>query len=390
MKIIHCITGLTPDGAQRMLLRVACSLNSMGFENRVVSLGAPHPFGEEFERKGIPVSFPGVRKNIRGIAGIRTLLALIRQESPDILQGWMYHGNLILSLLRPALPAELPVVWNIRRGMDDYRERKMLTRLTVKANARLSQTPAKIIYCTEESRFQHEEFGFHRGRGIVIGNGFDARRFRPRGGAREKIRERLGFTDETVVIGNVGRYDTAKGRAFLIDAFAMIHRQYPRARLMLVGRGMSDDNIALKTRLHEIGVSRSVVLYGESSAIEEVYSAFDVLCSSSVAEGFPNVVAEAMLSELPCVATDTGNIRKLLEGVGVVVPSRDARLLSEALGQMCTRSEGVRREMGRVSRERIARMYSLETVAAQYAQLYASLAKIRKNGGKYALEEAAS
>jgi glycosyltransferase involved in cell wall biosynthesis len=169
----------------------------------------------------------------------------------------------------------------------------------------------------------------------------------------------------------------------------MIHRQYPHARLMLVGRGLNDENLALKNRLQELGISKNVVLYGESSAIEEVYPAFDVMCSSSVAEGFPNVVAEAMLSELPCVATNTGNTRKLLEGVGVVVPSRDPQLLSEALGDMCARSPEARSAMGRLSRERIARMYSLETVAAQYAQLYRSLAGFRKSGGKCALEEAA-
>jgi glycosyltransferase involved in cell wall biosynthesis len=389
MKIVHCITGLTPDGAQRMLLRVARSLNTMGFENRVISLGSPHPFGEEFEKNGIPVSFLGLRSNVRGIAGIRTLRALLREESPHILQGWMYHGNLLLSLARPTLATGSPVVWNIRRGMDDYRERKMMTRWVVKASAQLSKTPEKIVYCTEESRRQHEEFGFDSRKGIVIGNGFDAQRFRPRPEARRQIREKLGFTDETVVIGNVGRYDVAKGRTFLIDAFAMIHRLYPHARLMLVGRGLNDENLALKNRLQELGISKNVVLYGESSAIEEVYPAFDVMCSSSVAEGFPNVVAEAMLSELPCVATNTGNTRKLLEGVGFVVPSRDPQLLSEALGDMCARSPEARSAMGRLSRERIARMYSLETVAAQYAQLYRSLAGFRKSGGKCALEEAA-
>jgi glycosyltransferase involved in cell wall biosynthesis len=107
--------------------------------------------------------------------------------------------------------------------------------------------------------------------------------------------------------------------------------------------------------------------------MEEIYPAFDVLCSSSVNEGFPNVIAEAMLSGVACVATDVGNTRSLLEGIGIVVAPRCARSLADGLGEMCDRNVHGRSEAGRCGRERILMRYSLEGAAHQYAQLYSSL-----------------
>ena len=382
MQVVHCITGLTSDGAQRMLLRLADQLQRRGVRNHVVSLGRREPFAEMFEEKGIEVFSLGMHRGLSFLRGLQALRKIIRTLNPDLLQGWMYHANFILSLLRPTLMPQPLIVWNIRRGLDDYSDRKFLTRAMIRMNARMSSGVSCVIYCTEESRVQHEEYGFDASASAVVGNGFDAQRFRPRPEARVVVRSKLSLGSDTILIGNVGRYDSAKGKNFLLDAFAMVHQRNPKTHLVLVGRGMTPENSQLRGRVQEIGISSAVTLYGEVGAIEEIYPAFDVMCSSSVNEGFPNVIAEAMLSGIACVATDVGNTRGLLDGIGVVVAARCVNSLADGLGAMCDRGAHARGEAGRYGRERISRLYSLEGIAHQYAKLYSSLVG---RGGKEAV-----
>ena len=328
MRVVHCITGLSGDGAQRMLLRLVVQLQQRGVHNFVISLSKREPLALEFERHGIPVHALDMGHASRIARGFMRLRSLMTELDPDVMQGWMYHANLAVSLVAPLLPKKTPVVWNIRRGLDDYRERKLSTRAMVRLGARLSSRANQIIYCTHESRAQHELFGFSSNQGTVLGNGFDTTLFAPNAEMRAVIRERLGVVEQDILIGNIGRDDSAKGRPFLFEAFAELLLRVPRARLLLVGRGMDDSNRELRGRLVASRIAARVVLLGEYTPVSELYSAMDIFCSSSVCEGFPNVIAEAMSSGVPCVATDTGNTSGLLHGTGIVVPPRFGRYLA--------------------------------------------------------------
>lgn len=381
MRVVHCITGLSGDGAQRMLLRLADGLQRRGVENFVISLSSREPLAEAFEARGIPVYTVNVSPNLRGVAALFKLRRLLSELSPDLLQGWMYHANLLLTLMRPFLSTRIPVAWNMRRGTENLRELKFSTRLVVHANRWLSSRPDRIMYCTSESRQQHEALGFDSESGIVIGNGFDLDQFAKSPNLRRDIRERFGVVDTDILIGNIGRDDIAKGRPFLIEAFAALLTWIPHARLMLVGRGMSDTNPELRRLLVSFGVASRVILVGEYSPSSELYPAMDIFCSSSVAEGFPNVIAEAMCCEVPCVATDVGNTRELLEGVGVVVPPRSAACLVEGLAAMCREGRGAWDERGARGRSRISEMYSLDRVVDHYAQLYNEMIGVGRPAG---------
>ena len=370
MRVVHCITGLRGDGAQRMLLRLAGGLQSRGIDNVVVSLSSREPLADAFEARGIRVYSLDMSTIFRGLFALRTLKNLINELAPDVLQGWMYHANLVTTLVRPLTRRSVPVLWNIRRGTDDVRERKFVTRVVIRANAWLSSRAERIVYCTRESRDQHEALGFYHRNGVVIGNGFDVERFARSQEFRKLIRERYDVADTDILIGNIGRDDSAKGRTYLIEAFAEVMKRVPQARLMLVGRGMSEANPELRRLLVSSGVAPRVILVGEYSPISELYSAMDILCSSSVTEGFPNVIGEAMCCELPCVASDVGNVRALLDGIGLVVPPRSAPRLAHALISMCEEDRAAWRDRGARARARIAELYSLSVVVGSYASLY--------------------
>jgi len=371
MNVLHCITGLSGDGAQRMLLRLTQGLLARDISSSVISLGKETPVVERFEANGIPVySLNLAASAVQAIRGIWRVKKLIEQLRPDWVQGWMYHANIVSMGAVLAGRYRPPLVWNIRRGLDDYSERSLKTRSVVKSNAIMSQFPQQIIYCSQESRVQHEGMGFYAERGEVLPNGFDTSKFSPCQNARESTRSRLGISADELVVGNVARFDVAKGHTYLLEAFADLSREIKEAKLVLIGRGVNDSNGELVAVLRRVGVADRVLLLGEQESVEAIYPAFDIYCSSSLNEGFPNAISEAMSCGVPCVVTDTGASRQLVEGVGIVVRSREALRLSDGLKRLAALNISTRRELGEKARERIQRLYSLDAAVDRYADFY--------------------
>lgn len=354
-----------------MLLRLVEAMSKQGFEAEVVNLGPTSALVEAFERVRVPVYSLNLSSSFfEMIRGARRLRRIIQRSSPDVLQGWMYHANALLLAAQILENRPRPIFWNIRRGMDDYRERGRITRLFTRVNALFSNCASQIIYCSSESRRQHEEYGFFKKRGVVIGNGFDVYRFHPREDARIEFRSQLGCAENDIVIGNVGRFDVAKGHTYLLKAVKRLLAEVPNIRLVCVGRGMDASNVEIMNMLDSDEIRSRVHLVGERSALERIYPAFDIFCSSSIGEGFPNALSEAMACGVPCVATDTGASRELVEGVGEVVKPRDTAEIVDGLRSMIRKTSEERRVLGVAGRERIASQFALTAVAERYAELY--------------------
>jgi glycosyltransferase involved in cell wall biosynthesis len=382
MRVLHCITGLSGDGAQGMLLRLAKELQRDGVESQVVNLGEETKVVATFQESNIAVRSLGLRPTgadaLRGALMVRKLIDEIK---PSVMQGWMYHANFVLTTAAQRSRGQLPpVLWNIRRGLDDYRHRRLTTRAVIRGNAWLSRLPSRIIYCSRECRLQHEVFGFERKAGIVLYNGYDSSRFVPSEKLRVEFRERNKLGDDEFVVGMVGRYDIAKGHTYLIQAFAKIAAIVPNARLVLVGRGVDASNQQICAELSSLGLRSRVLLLGEQEAIERIYPGFDLYCSSSINEGFPNAIAEAMSCGVPSVVTDVGASREIAEDPGIVVQSREPDELAKAMVSMATKSREELRARGQKGRERIVSRYALPLVAKDYLRVYQDALRARNLG----------
>jgi glycosyltransferase involved in cell wall biosynthesis len=114
---------------------------------------------------------------------------------------------------------------------------------------------------------------------------------------------------------------------------------------------------------------------GERKDISNIMYALDVYCLSSKSEGFPNVVAEAMLMQTPCVVTDVGDAKRIVGSLGKVVPSNNASELANALLEMERLDTHELRKIGRASREKILETYNIEVIAQQYSRLYEAVIK---------------
>jgi glycosyltransferase involved in cell wall biosynthesis len=211
IKVLHAITTLEIGGAECMLLRLLEAGARDKFEPSVLSLMDPDEaqvatVTAQIAALGVTIATLGMPQGGHPSPGnLWRLCRLVRAAPPDLLQGWMYHGSLAATIGSWALRQRPPVLWNIRHSVHDLALEKPLTRLIIQLSARLSRLPQAIIYNSRVSAAQHARLGFDASRAVVIPNGFDGERFRPRPEATGRLRAELGIDPARAVIGLVAR-----------------------------------------------------------------------------------------------------------------------------------------------------------------------------------------
>lgn len=373
-RILHIITGLATGGAERSLVNLLTGPLADRFDAHVVSLDDDGDFGPALVRAGVGVDPLHLRRRRSPVGAFLDLRRIMRAYQPDLVQGWMYHGNLAASLAARFAGAPIPVAWNIRQSLYDVRTEKRGTRGVIRLLARMSPRPAAIIYNSHQSRLHHEAFGFASKHGVVIPNGFDPARWHPDAGRRSALRALLGLRDDDILLGFVGRHHPQKDVPTFLKACAEAMEANSRLHVMLVGEGLTTDNAALSGDFARLPGQR-VHLLGRRGDVEAILPGCDVFCLSSSSEAFPNVLGEAMTCALPCVATDVGDCARLLGGHGRIVPPGDSRAMAAAIAEIARTSLARRKEMGEAARARIVDAFGLGSTIDAYAELYHSMLK---------------
>lgn len=369
MKICHIITGLEVGGAERALHTVLSSSLAEYHECSVISLLDMGHYGPLIDRLGIPVHCLGMSAILPGIGDILRLRSMLREIEPDIIQGWMYHGNLAATAGRFLVGGNPTVVWNIRHSLHRLRTQKWSTRAAIHLSRMLSKNPDAIVYNSSVSRHQHEALGFEARKGRIIPNGFDLSIWRPIPKARTLLREAIGLNNDDPLLGYVGRFDPLKDIPNLLTALQLVMRVNPRIHVALIGRGVGPDNLSLEPYLSALPADRLHIL-GQRSDMIDVYPAFDLLCLCSSSEAFPNVVGEAMAVGVPAVVTDVGDCAAMVGDTGWIVPPSDSEALARNILAAVSESDEARRQRGVRARQRIKANFSLAAAIEQYSQLY--------------------
>lgn len=210
------------------------------------------------------------------------------------------------------------------------------------------------------------------GRVIVMPNGIDTGRFRPDQASREQARRDLGLGPDDVLVLNVGRLVPEKDQAMLIEAFAELSRDMPKARLMIAGDGPLRDELAHQVARH--GLNHAVLLAGARKDIPELLRAADVFVLSSRIEGMPLAVGEALASGLPVVATAAAGVAELAGDTATLTPTGNPQALASALRNAIADLPGTETERDR-RRQRIVGHFDVNGVARQWLAQYRSLRK---------------
>jgi len=385
-----------------MLCRQLSVMDRQRWDPVVISLtdgSAPEAWLRE---QGIPVHCLGMRAGkLPGPAMFMKLRRLVRMIRPDLIQGWMYHGNLAAQFARCCLSWRTPVIWTIHHSIGSLTAEKPMTKFMIWLGAKLSGLPDKIVYASQVSAEQHRALGYRADKGIVIPYGVDPGFFLPSAEAGITVRAALGLSPDDLVIGSLARYHPMKDHENFLRAAALLLGRYaegqdsgmsemrfenvagvraesngprPRLRFLLAGTGVDTGNVVLESLIQELGLADRVLLLGERGDVPPLLAALDIFTvSSSRGEALPIALLEAMSCGLPCVTTDVGDAALLVGDSGRVVGVSDPEELAAAWAELIAGGEEKRKWLGEAARARILAHYTLSANASAYDELYREL-----------------
>jgi len=374
MKIMHVITDLSTGGAEVMLLKLLSVTNQERFQPVVVSLKGRGTLGNSIEALGIPVYTLGMEKTLlKGLSGLFRLISLVRKIQPNLIQGWMPHGNFMAQVAGFFLKQSTPVVWNIRQAIYDLSYESRNTAFLIQLCARISNRPSKIIYNSETAARQHESLGYKARKTRVIPNGFDTDKFTPSPEARNALRRELNLEPDAFLIGLVARFHPMKDHNTFIEAANILIQSGYTAHFVLSGKNIDINNSHLMDRIRSHNLDKFFHLLGDSRDSRQVIPGLNIVASSSYTESFPNIIGEAMSCEIPCAVTDVGDSAKVVGETGKTVPPKNPDSLALAWQQLMDLDVEARSKLGRLARERIQKCYNLTGIIQQYESLYETL-----------------
>ena len=320
-------------------------------------------YGPLLKKHKIPLSCLDLERGQVNLKAAKDLIKILKKNPPDIIQGWMYHGNLASLLGKFMVNKKTKLSWNIRLSLEIFLQTKFLTRAAIKLGGLFSKIPDLILYNSVRSITQHRKMGFINKNDYYVPNGFDTNKWKPSKNVRDKIRSILKITNSTKVIGYVGRGDQQKDLPNLFKAFELIKKKYSNVILVCVGRNL---------RKYAKNTDK-IIFLDQRADVHDLMKSFDLLCLCSKAEGFPNVIGEAMSSGLPCVTTDVGDAKDIVGKTGWVLPPNNSRLLYLSLENALNNPKSVIKKFGNNARTKIVNEYSIKIVKDQYISLYHSI-----------------
>lgn len=370
--VLFVTTTLGTGGAEQMLLKILQRLDRNQFNPVVVSLLDEGTVGKRIDALGIPVVCLRMDSPLRILAAPLALARLIRRYRFELIQGWMYHGNLMAWLGRLFAGSRASLSFGIRQSLYGLARERFNTRWVIRANAWLSWWVQGCVFNSQFSLETHLDFGFDRRRMSVIPNGFDLKMFSPSVEKKTSVRISLGVENHPVV-GMVARFHPVKGHHDFLQAAAIVHEHQSEVKFFLIGTGMSEKNEQLMTWIDSLGLAGSVRLLGERSDISDLNNVFDIACLASRAEAFPNAVGESMACGVPCVVTDVGDCAEIVGPTGRVVPAERPDLLAAAMLELLQMAPDERHALGRSARVRVVEKFDMDRIAQQYSEYFLCL-----------------
>ncbi len=173
----------------------------------------------------------------------------------------------------------------------------------------------------------------------------------------------------------VGRIDPLKDVKTLLRAFVRVRLAIPNARLRIYGGTPPGNEGYLRECLDlrdQLGLEESATFEGRVRSIADAYLSGDVVVATSISEGFPYAVLEAMASRRAMIATDVGGVSEAIDDTGILVPPQDEIRLADACIRLL-RDPGLRASLAAAGRERVRSQFMVELSNERYGELYDDL-----------------
>lgn len=333
MKIVFLSRSMDYGGAERQLATLAMGLKERSHDVCVSVLYGGGALEQRLRESNIRL-IDLHKKGRWDVTGFLLRLAkMLRREQPDVIYSFLPIQNLLAGILSPLCrPAH--IVWGVRASGFDLSGYDWMTRHSYLLERRLSGLPDLIIVNSQAGLSHMTGHGVGKSKLSFIANGIDCERYRADTDARRETRAGWHVGDGEQLVGWVARFDPLKDPHTFFRAAAQFAATNPSAKFVCVGDGPTAMMQELTAASLELGLEQRLVWAGRRDDMPAVYNALDLFCLSSVSEGFPNVVAEAMACGVRCVVTDVGDAAAIVGETGLVVPPRQPEEMAAAIGKL--------------------------------------------------------
>jgi glycosyltransferase involved in cell wall biosynthesis len=375
MQVVH---SLQVGGSERLACQLARRIDPALVRTSVCAVDCGGPLAEELTKAAVPFHIMGRGPQFEWRL-IPRFYRLFRRTGVQIA-----HTHHLTQLIYAGLSARLTGALLIHAEHDylslESPRRTRLLRL-------LGTLCHRVVAVGDQiGSFLTDHVGLPPSRVVVIRNGVDLERYSP---DRRIPRAALGLPASGRLVGTVARLDPLKDPSSLLRAFRILLPAHPDISLVLVGDGALRSELEALART--LGIRDRVVFLGSRHDVADLLPHLDVFALTSISEGLPFSILEAMACACPIVATTVGDIPRLMgDGVaGITVPPAQPEVLANGMATLL-KSPDRAAALGRAARTLIQDHYDLDDTIARYQAMYCELWAGRRNGHiKAALGESA-
>ena len=352
LRIVQIVETLAVGGLETMALNLAIAHQKAGHLSAIFTLFEPGVLEKEANAAGVPVVALRKKKGAR----MGPILQIARQLRADGVQIVHTHNNAVHPYGALAGKLAGAAVVSTRHGLALHsapQQENLFRRL-------LPLTQAVVFVCEYGRQYFATQGVAPTGKSSVIWNGIPVEKFQAFRAAPGSQKPKLRF-------GTIGRCVKAKAHHDLLEAFGQIAGELPEAELDVWGYGELQTQLEDQVRAMSLG--QRVRFRGPAANPAEVMRDMDVFVLSSISEGLPLVILEAMAAGLPIVSTRVG-------GISEVAPEGTVAWFAEP-GNPTSLSEMLRRAaasdlpaVGRVAYETAAREFGISKMQQAYESLY--------------------
>ena len=239
MRIAFLVRSLGYGGAERQVVTLATAFRARGHSVTVIIFYPDGPLEAELHVAGVRVRVLGKRGRWDVASFLTRLHAVLREERPEVLHGYLAVPNIVATAVRPAFPG-LKVVWGKRGSARDMSDYDWLSRFSGDLERALSRFPDLLITNSRAGLEHAVQMGYPHQKMVAIPNGIDTERFVPDPAARDRTRRGWNVKDGEWLIGLVGRLDPVKGHRTFLAAAALLAKERNDVRFVCVGDGNPD------------------------------------------------------------------------------------------------------------------------------------------------------
>lgn len=367
MKILYVIESGDPGGAENVLLSLA-EYFKMKYSVGVGCFREGWVYNELKFRKFNP-QLIHTKKGSFDVSLLSNLLRLIKKENIGLIHSHLFDTNFY-----SCIAAKMMNIPHIATEHGDIHlaTRKMNIKRFIKAKV-MSIFSDKIIFV---SKFTRDKFlriaKVPKKKAIVVYNGIDLNKYEDQIDIQKK-RAEIGINQDEFVIGNVGSLYPVKGQTYLLKAARNVISEIPSAKFLFIGKG-GLKNI-LKEEAEHLGIENSVKFLGFREDIKELLKVMNVFVLSSLSEGLPLSLIEAMASKVPVVATNVGGIPEVVDdGMnGFLIPPAEPEAMAIKIKSLL-KDSFLADTVAQQGYEKI-RQFDIQSMLNKYEEIYSELAR---------------